>query len=166
VVQNEKGTPIPVNGPLTPSPGLTHDAHDGPCPVPDTRVPETRKGPADRRAGNVPILNYTKAEMQDVMRRVFEECGGLREAGQKEYAHADQNSFANFDRVAERLGLSRESVLMVYAEKHVDGIHSWIQGHRSQRESVKGRIRDVIVYMCLLYGMVECRERAEAGEGP
>lgn len=97
----------------------------------------------------------TREEMAKVMEKVFAECTALRGAGQKEYAHRDDNAFANFERVAERMGISRESALMVYAEKHLDGIHSYIQGHKSQRESVTGRINDVIVYMCLLRGMVE-----------
>lgn len=97
----------------------------------------------------------TKAEMADVMRRVFDECTGLRNAGQNDYAHADKNAFANFERVAERQNLDRKQVLMTYMEKHLDGIHSYIQGHRSQREAVSGRINDVIVYACLLRGMIE-----------
>lgn len=97
----------------------------------------------------------SKAWMMEVMDAAFAECRALREAGQKEYAHRDENSFANFERVAERLGLRREQVLLTYMEKHLDGIHAYVQGHRSQRESVRGRINDAIVYLCLLRGMVE-----------
>ncbi|HEX6940221.1 MAG TPA: hypothetical protein VF158_12475 [Longimicrobiales bacterium] len=52
--------------------------------------------------------------------------------------------------------------MLVYLEKHLDGIHAYVQGHRSQRESVRGRINDAIVYLCLLRGMVE---QAEAKDG-
>ena len=103
----------------------------------------------------------TRVEMADVMEKVFEECKALRAAGQAEYAHQEDNAFANFERVAERTGLSRETALLVYAEKHIDGIHSWVQGHRSQRENVRGRINDLIVYMCLLRGMVDELDRDE-----
>lgn len=97
----------------------------------------------------------TRDEMGLVMRQVFEECHGLRDAGQQEYAHDNENAFANFERVAARLRLTREKVLLVYAEKHMDGIHSYVNGHRSQRENVTGRINDMIVYLCLLRGMIE-----------
>jgi hypothetical protein len=100
----------------------------------------------------------TKAEMQAVMDKVFDECRGLREAGQQEYAHRDENAFANFERVAERLHLDRKQILLVYAEKHLDGIHSFVKGHRSQREDVRGRINDLITYACLLRGMIEEEE--------
>jgi hypothetical protein len=97
----------------------------------------------------------TKDQITDLMEQIHEECQNLRGAGQKEYAHRDENAFANFERVAERLGLDPKQVLMVYMEKHLDGIHSFVQGHHSQREDVRGRINDVIVYCCLLRGMVD-----------
>lgn len=100
-------------------------------------------------------MALAKADMVKIMDEVFKQCRKFREAGQAEYAHRDDNAFANFERIAERLGITRETVLMVYTEKHIDGIHSYIQGHRSQREDISGRICDVIVYLCLLYGMVK-----------
>lgn len=103
----------------------------------------------------------TRDEMGLVMERVFAECTDLHDAGQKEYAHADDNAFANFERVGERLALTREQVLLVYAEKHFDGIHSYVQGHRSQREDIRGRINDMIVYLCLLRGMIDDNQAAE-----
>tara|TARA_Y100000310_G_C20509786_1_gene728235 strand:+ start:671 stop:823 length:153 start_codon:yes stop_codon:yes gene_type:complete len=44
---------------------------------------------------------------------------------------------------------------MVYLLKHVDGITAYIEGHKSQREDVRGRIKDAIVYLMLLWGMIE-----------
>ena len=112
--------------------------------------------------GELPVQPGSRAWMAGIMDSVFAECLKLREAGQKEYAHADSNAFANFERVAERLGLTREQVLLVYAEKHFDGIHAWVKGHKSQREDVRGRINDMIVYLCLLRGMAEQNTQAAA----
>ncbi len=100
----------------------------------------------------------TRDQVAQVMETLFEECRGLRQAGQQEYAHDEGNAFANFERVAERAGVSRETALLVYLEKHLDGIHSWARGHRSQREPVRGRIQDAIVYLTLLAAMVEQEE--------
>lgn len=102
----------------------------------------------------------TRAEMSLVFEKVWSEIGVLREAGQKEYAHREENAFANFERVGESLGMSRERVLMVYLLKHLDGISAYTQGHRSQREDVRGRINDAIVYLLLLRGMVDEKETA------
>ena len=78
-----------------------------------------------------------------------------REDGQKEYARNINNVFANFQRVGKYVGIAQEQVLMVYLLKHIDGIMAYINGHKSQREGVEGRITDAIVYLLLLRGMVE-----------
>ena len=44
---------------------------------------------------------------------------------------------------------------MVYLLKHIDGIMAHINGHKSQREDVRGRITDAIVYLLLLRGMID-----------
>ena len=77
-----------------------------------------------------------------------------RDAGQKEYARDIDNVFANFERVAEALNTTREKVLMVYLLKHIDGISAYTNGMKSQREDVRGRLTDAIVYLMLLWGMV------------
>lgn len=79
----------------------------------------------------------------------------VRKDGQKEYAHDDSNVFANFDRVAAALKLDRKQVLLVYALKHWDGIVSYVGGHVSQREDVRGRIKDLRMYLALLWGMID-----------
>ena len=79
----------------------------------------------------------------------------MRAAGQKEYARQENNAFGNFERVADYVDSTREKVLMVYLLKHIDGIASFVNGHKSQREDVRGRITDAIVYLCLLWGMTD-----------
>ena len=76
-----------------------------------------------------------------------------RDAGQKEYAHGRENVFANFERGARALDISREKVLMTYLLKHIDGISAYVKGHKSQREDITGRITDAIVYLMLLWAM-------------
>ena len=87
--------------------------------------------------------------------KFIEDIKVVREDGQKEYARNQDNVFANFERVAKDLGIKREEVLLTYMLKHKDGIVSWVRGHKSQREDVRGRIKDHIVYLLLLWGMVE-----------
>lgn len=118
-------------------------------PLPPPPLPDPEPVPANKKS---------MARVAMVMSRVFKECMLLREAGQKEYAHNEDNAFANFDRVAADLGLDRKQVLMVYMRKHFDGIVAYVNGHKSQREDVRGRIKDMIVYLGLLYGMVESEE--------
>jgi len=101
--------------------------------------------------------------MSVLMETIFDECRALRSAGQVEYARRQDNAFGNFDRVAERRPkVGPEDVLMIYFDKHVDGILAHLDGHTSQREPVEGRINDAIVYLCLLRGLIERRRAREA----
>ena len=112
----------------------------------------------------------SRAWLDDVADKILGEESKLRDAGQKEYARTQKNVFANFDRVAERIkvkcdscdhvqSLDRKHVLLVYLEKHLDGIHSYVGGHQSQREGVEGRIGDARVYLLLLRAMKEFEEQ-------
>jgi len=78
-----------------------------------------------------------------------------RDAGQKEYAHTEENVFANFERIGKSINTIPDKVLMTYLLKHIDGINAWIKGHDSQREDVTGRIKDSIVYLFLLWAMID-----------
>jgi len=89
-----------------------------------------------------------------------------RDSGQKEYAHDESNVFANFDRVSDCLDIPREKALMVYLLKHIDGISSYIEGHHSQRENVSGRITDAIVYLFLLWAMIDGEKELESIKDP
>ena len=93
--------------------------------------------------------------MSHVMDNILTKVSVMRDAGQKEYAHDDSNVFANFNRISDLLSIDRKSVLMTYMLKHIDGITAYIKGHKSQREDVRGRITDCIVYLMLLWGMIE-----------
>lgn len=94
-----------------------------------------------------------RKEFAEHLQKLVTYVAELRESGQKEYTLSD-DAFANFNRLSVELGISREKVLWVYAMKHKDGIASYLNGHVSQRESVHGRILDLIVYLCLLDGMI------------
>ena len=93
--------------------------------------------------------------MTNLMENIWKQVQQTREDGQKEYAHEQDNVFANFNRVGNLLNVKPGNVLLVYLMKHIDGITAYLAGHKSQREDVRGRIKDAIVYLCLLWAMVE-----------
>ena len=97
----------------------------------------------------------THKEMHKLMDAIIKEVTLTRDQGQKEYAHDEKDVFANFNRVANLLEEDRKKVLMTYMLKHVDGIAAYVKGHKSQREDVTGRITDCMVYLMLLWGMIE-----------
>ena len=95
-----------------------------------------------------------KTRMDELVNEIFNEVKKIRDAGQQEYARDIDNVFANFERVASFACETREKVLLTYMIKHIDGLCAYAEGHNSQREDVRGRITDIIVYCCLLWGMV------------
>ncbi len=97
--------------------------------------------------------------MEKLSKKIMSQILQTRDEGQKEYAHTEEDVFANFKRVGNVLQIEQEKTLMVYLLKHVDGICAWVNGHRSQREDVRGRLTDLIVYSMLLWGMVEESEK-------
>ena len=94
-----------------------------------------------------------------------QKCLAVTRKARKEYARETSNVFANFERVAKSLGLSREKVLLVYLLKHLDGIIAHVDGHTLQRESVEGRIVDAINYLLLLKGMLHEVQSVEVPQG-
>ena len=102
-----------------------------------------------------------KSEMQDLMVEILDKITTTRDAGQKEYARDVDNVFANFERVASFVGINKEKALLTYMIKHVDGLCAYADGHHSQREDVRGRLTDIIVYCLLMWGMVEENESSK-----
>jgi len=98
------------------------------------------------------------SKMRELMEEIVLEIFKTHASGQKEYADDEDNVFANFERISYQMNVEREFVLWVYLMKHIDGIASYINGHESQREDVRGRITDAIVYLMLLWGMIESKE--------
>ena len=93
-------------------------------------------------------------EMIELMNTIFDSILKMHKERQKEYAHDEDNVFANFDRVAHQTNTDRKFVLWIYLMKHIDGIASYINGHKSQREDVRGRITDALVYLIILWAMI------------
>lgn len=97
----------------------------------------------------------TFPEFDDFFEALIDECRSMRDTKGKEYAHS-VSRFANFDRTAERLGISREMVANVYLDKHLDAIDSYIMHKETYSgENIRGRIVDAIVYLSLIAGMIE-----------
>jgi hypothetical protein len=99
-----------------------------------------------------------KAMEHLIEKTIFPEIRKIRDEGQKEYARDTKDVLANFRRLSAWLDMSVGKVIGVYLLKHIDGIMSWVDGHRSQREDVRGRLCDVIVYCCLLWSHIEEEE--------
>jgi hypothetical protein len=99
-----------------------------------------------------------RAALQKVVKEIYKECDKALDDGQKEYSHREDDVFGNFRRAGDRLHLDPKKVMLVYLDKHSDGIASYVEGHRSQRENIRGRIKDSIVYNILLWALIDEEE--------
>lgn len=89
------------------------------------------------------------------MKPIFERCLDILDRAAKEYAYTRTCVFENFNRAAKKLGLERHQIVLVFANKHFDGISAYTKGHKEQRESFENRCCDLINYLCLLRLMRE-----------
>lgn len=89
---------------------------------------------------------------------LYERLKALTASKGEEYKRREDNQFANFERGAQALGLTREQILMVYLSKHMDSITTYVKDRaagqeRQYAEPISGRIDDAILYLLLLRGM-------------
>ena len=99
-----------------------------------------------------------KGDFDKLVNTIWESIISTRNQWQDEYARTTDDVLANFKRIASWQGQTQEKILMTYMLKHIDGILAYINGHTSQRENVRGRITDIMVYCMLLWAMVEDAE--------
>ena len=89
------------------------------------------------------------------LKRIWKEILETFLAGQKEYAHEKINPFRQFQEIGRELSFPQEKILWVFFKKHCDGILAHLNGHKSQREDVRGRIKDAIIYLLILWMMLD-----------
>jgi hypothetical protein len=78
--------------------------------------------------------------------------------------YADRNGLnilANFERVAQNLNITPQMALLIYMEKHIDAIRTYIRFGSVMSEPIEGRIKDARVYLSMLRAMVEQKKAIE-----
>lgn len=87
-----------------------------------------------------------------IAREIFAECIKTLETKGADYA-SDTDALANFKRNAERLGMSKYQVWLLYFTKHVDAIINSIKRNPNnpqvESEPIRSRVIDNINYLIL-----------------
>lgn len=98
----------------------------------------------------------THQEFDALLDTIVDKVRQLGTTKGREYA-GGEDRFGNFNRLAARMGITREQVWQVYFTKHLDSLETYIRekGAVTATEPIQGRILDAITYLTLLYGMVE-----------
>lgn len=76
-----------------------------------------------------------------------------------EYTQGDR--LDNFKRIGLELGISPMTVLWVYLKKHIDSIARYVKTEETLSEHIRDRIKDARVYLALLRGLVDEKEKGE-----
>lgn len=95
-----------------------------------------------------------------IINRKFKDIEDIFKTKGQEYANNDDDQLDNFKRLSKNLGMPPEKCLMVYATKHFDSLNYFIKNIENSEyinnlsEPIEGRISDIILYMCLLEGLI------------
>lgn len=96
-----------------------------------------------------------KSEYNQIIEKLTEERNELRERKGSDYTRGEEDQFSNFKRIAESLGLTKYQVWAVYAGKHWDAVMNYCKQGQVESEPIEGRIKDLLVYLELFYGMIQ-----------
>ena len=121
-------------------------------------------------------MNHNDFEKE--IKEVFDKCIEVLIQKGREYQNTQKdgtNVFANFERGASDLGLSREDILWVFFSKHKDSINKFLRDLKTKAisiseieenlsEPINGRIIDAINYLLLLNSMINERRNMEKGK--
>ena len=95
-----------------------------------------------------------KREFRNLLDATYQSLVNLTASKGEEYSR-DTDQLANFKRQAEELNATPEKILMVYLNKHLDSIKSFVKTGKVHSEPIEGRIDDAILYLILLKGIVQ-----------
>jgi hypothetical protein len=94
-------------------------------------------------------------DFYSIVQDVLEDCITIMREKGDAYAGEGQDKFANFNRLADKLGLDMKKIWQVYFQKHIDAIESFLREEYHDPEPIEGRIKDAINYLLILYGMIK-----------
>lgn len=95
----------------------------------------------------------THEQFAEHTEKLFDEIRSIGQTKGKEYADG-QNRFANFLDIAKEVDSRPELVLYTYMVKPWRAIQSFLRDGKVYSEPIQGRIRDVIVYLMMLDGLI------------
>ena len=94
----------------------------------------------------------------ELVTKTFLDCSNILKAKGADYA-GNKDRYANFKRNAELLGLTKYQVWSVYFNKHVDSLLNAVKENpetpETHSEAIGERVKDIINYALLFYGMIE-----------
>jgi len=106
-----------------------------------------------------------RSEFTHLLDMLFDKIKRINDTKGVEYAGQD-DALANFKRIARGLQergfrITPEIVCLVYLQKHLDAIYSYVGSDRERSEPIEDRVCDAMLYLALLYGLISERRRGQ-----
>ena len=95
----------------------------------------------------------SKTEFQELLAQVCAHMHDLTATKGEEYSR-DEDQLANFKRAAVEAGITPQQAWLVFFNKHLDSIKTWVRGG-TLSESIESRIDDALLYLILLRAIVK-----------
>ncbi len=93
-----------------------------------------------------------------LLKQMAEEEQAVFTAKSPDYAERDgSNVLANFQRISERQGVTADLVCLIYLEKHLDAIRTYVRHGSVKSEAIEDRILDARNYLAFLRAMAELK---------
>lgn len=102
-------------------------------------------------------------DRNEFIKKEFDKILDISSTKGVEYANSDNDANANFNEIAEKMGLTPQQVLWIYATKHYQAITSYIRTGEVHSEPIEGRIHDLILY-CFILLSLEYEHKIPVGE--
>lgn len=102
-----------------------------------------------------------KKDFEILRDKIFEDIKEISRKKGEDYTKGDADALKNF-KEGQIFGLSPKQVCGMFMKKHIDAIYNYIRTDgQSESEPIAERIKDAILYLCLLQGIIteEAREQ-------
>jgi len=94
-----------------------------------------------------------------IEKELLPQCFEIMKSKGEAYS-GQEDKLGNFKRCAKLAGVSTKKAWFIYFTKHFDALSSYIRGEYKDSESIDGRIKDMINYLFLIYGMIKEEEES------
>lgn len=95
-----------------------------------------------------------RSDFQQMRDDLLADAMVLNDKKGKDYS-GDSDALASFKTQAEQAGITPLQVWSIFAGKHWLAVQSYVRNGQVESEPIRERITDLIVYLCLLQGLIE-----------
>ena len=93
------------------------------------------------------------SQREQIFKEIWNKCKKIRATKGKDYAGGEDVN-ANFKRCAAKYGITPELALIIYLDKHLDAVTTYINTGELKGEGIEEKIIDIINYYGILLSII------------